>query len=1063
MNSSIKEQLDHPALENVVIRASAGTGKTFQLSNRYLQLVLAGHPVDRILATTFTRKAAGEILQRVMLRLANAASDEGKCRELAAQLGWQQLTTQQCRSVLRRITQQLHRLRIATLDAFFLQATQALSLELGLPPDWQIIDESEQQQMSDEAIANLLLDEQTDTVVQLMHWLTKGEARRGVHDLVRDTVSNVYELFLETTPACWSGVQRQTVLEERLLEETIQDVLSVEMKPSVKKAVERDLTNFANQDWDGFIKKGVAAKVAKGETKFNRTELPPELVQPYQRLVNHAVAELCNRIVSQTESTYELLQRYHQQYETLKFNRRSLLFGDLSRCLADFQRTGQMGNLAFRLDGSIESLLLDEFQDTSLYQWEVIRPFAAHAASADSSDRSFLCVGDQKQAIYGWRGGDAELLDAVNEELTHTTRGEPLNVSRRSSREVISVVNRINQNIDAHTNLLSGRAAVEGWCESFPEHKTVKEMEGRVVARTAPAAEDSEKQRDITLQYAAARVKEVANQAPTASIAILVRANESVGKLIYELHRLGVPASEEGGNPLVDSAAVQLILSLMRLGDHPSDSIARFHLSQSPWGRRLGLENYRDTEQAIRFSRTVRRELAENGFGNAVQRWAEQLQPWCNRREWRRLMQLVELACVYQDQLETPRVIGQQLQHRSANRCDGFVEWIESQKVADPSEDRVRVMTVHQSKGLQFDYVVLPDLDRLLTPTTPRCVVQRPKATENINLVCRYANADLRRHFSANVQQMFDDFFTQSTREQLCVMYVALTRAVHGLELIIAPSAANEKTIPATSAGLIRAAVNKQEPLSPETPFLEKGNEAWWKELSATSAVAQPVEQIVDCVQLAPRVTAMHRGFEVAQPSSLEGGGFVRLGNRLSLPSASAMQFGSLIHLFFEQVRWIDQDLPEQQALAELARQNDVDESHIEKALNSFREMIAQPQVTRLLSSSSYADQLAAGSGRRLEVKSEQTLSVSLGDTILSGAIDRLVITFERNRPVAADVIDYKTDAVKSAQEMQQRVDYYRPQLQAYGAGVQRMLRLPPEKVTARLLFLAPDKVVTIR
>ena len=241
MNSLMMDRLDHAVWENVVIRASAGTGKTFQLSNRFLQLVLAGQPVDRILATTFTRKAAGEILQRVMHRLATAASDENKCLRLASELDWPELTPAACRSVLRRVTQQLHRLRIATLDAFFLQATQSLSLELGLPPRWTIVDELEERQIRDEAIANLLLDEQSDTVVQLMHWLTKGEARRGVHDLVRDTVSSVYELFLEASPACWKGLQRRAVLDEARLRETVQEALSAEVSASIRKTVERDL------------------------------------------------------------------------------------------------------------------------------------------------------------------------------------------------------------------------------------------------------------------------------------------------------------------------------------------------------------------------------------------------------------------------------------------------------------------------------------------------------------------------------------------------------------------------------------------------------------------------------------------------------------------------------------------------------------------------------------------------------------------------------------------------------------------------------------------------------
>jgi len=98
--------------KNVVIRASAGTGKTFQLSNRFLALAAADEPFDAILATTFTRKAAGEILDRVLLRLAEAALDEKKRTELGRFVG-HSLDRPRCLSILQAMLGQLHRLRVS--------------------------------------------------------------------------------------------------------------------------------------------------------------------------------------------------------------------------------------------------------------------------------------------------------------------------------------------------------------------------------------------------------------------------------------------------------------------------------------------------------------------------------------------------------------------------------------------------------------------------------------------------------------------------------------------------------------------------------------------------------------------------------------------------------------------------------------------------------------------------------------------------------------------------------------------------------------------------------------
>ena len=126
------------ALPDIVIRASAGTGKTYQLASRFLQLLDADVAPESILAATFTRKAAGEILERILSTLASAAINEKKRGELADAIGSQQLTSERCRELLAKLTRRLHRLQVGTLDSFFAKLASSFSLELGLPPGWRI-------------------------------------------------------------------------------------------------------------------------------------------------------------------------------------------------------------------------------------------------------------------------------------------------------------------------------------------------------------------------------------------------------------------------------------------------------------------------------------------------------------------------------------------------------------------------------------------------------------------------------------------------------------------------------------------------------------------------------------------------------------------------------------------------------------------------------------------------------------------------------------------------------------------------------------------------------------
>ena len=115
------------ALPDIVIRASAGTGKTYQLASRFLQLLDADVPPESILAATFTRKAAGEILERILLTLARAASDDDQLAKLASAIGSPHLTRERSRELLARMTRRLHRLQVGTLDSFFAKLASSFS------------------------------------------------------------------------------------------------------------------------------------------------------------------------------------------------------------------------------------------------------------------------------------------------------------------------------------------------------------------------------------------------------------------------------------------------------------------------------------------------------------------------------------------------------------------------------------------------------------------------------------------------------------------------------------------------------------------------------------------------------------------------------------------------------------------------------------------------------------------------------------------------------------------------------------------------------------------------
>ncbi len=1044
-------------VSNIVVRASAGTGKTFALSNRYIALAAGGVVPDTILATTFTRKAAGEILARVLYRLAEAAADASKLSALSRSIDDRSFDRAHCLAVLRQLVHHIHRLRVSTLDSFFIQIAQSFALELGLPPGWQIAEEIDDARLRAEAIRSVLDSHETADVVRLMHLLTKGEAARSIAEQINTLVSDLYGFYMEAPAEAWSALPRRKVLRT---EEYQEAVLVLESAPlpadkRFEKARAGDLANILAENWADFLSAGLAAKVLAGERKYYNKPLPDELVAAYEPLLEHAQAQLINRIADQTEATHSLLARFDEVYRQMKLRRRSLRFDDVTRLLAGTLDEGELERIVYRLDARVAHLLLDEFQDTSPGQWHVLRPFARRIAGGARSQRvrsdtavsprqSFFCVGDVKQAIYGWRGGVAEIFEALAGELEGLSF-DSLEKSWRSSPPVIETVNRIFRDLPANEVLTRYPDAALHWQRRFAEHSTaLTGLAGHCRLCVAPAAEDEDEQKIVTLVHAAEQVARFARQVPDGSIGVLVRTNSAVGRMIYELRRRDVDASEEGGNPLTDSPAVQLVMSLLTLADHPGDTAARFHVAHSPLAGSAGLADYRQEQAALQLSRQLRRRLIDEGYGPVVRGWAEVLAPQCDRRDVNRLLQLVELASDYEP--------------RATLRADDFVEFVQKKRVESPTAARVRVMTVHQSKGLQFDICVLPELDWRLKGQPPSLVVGRAGPAQPVERICRYVSKELQPLLPRKFQEMFATYDRQQVEEALCVLYVALTRPIHALHMIVAPAKESEKTIPATAAGVLRAALSGGRAAEPLSVLYENGDPAWADRAPAAERRASTEEPAPLVIRLAPRKGAVGRGLETQSPSQLEGGPRVRLEERLRLDRSAAMDWGTAMHACFEQITWLDDGPLDEDLLRRKLQTLQLPQTNVAAVVRRFRHALEKPAVRAVLSRSAYP------SGSRLQVWKERPFVVRREETLLRGTFDRLVVAFDGGVPAAADILDFKSDSLDAGDPaaVAAKRELYRPQLEAYRWAVSQLHGLAEDRIAARLVFVEPGMIVTV-
>lgn len=1048
---------------NVVIRASAGTGKTYRLSSRFLGLLAAGEPLDGILATTFTRKAAGEILGRVLVRLAEAATKPAELAKLAADVQDPSLSRARCLDTLAGLVRRLHRIRVSTLDSFFIDMARAFGLELGLPPGWQIADAIDDDGLRHEAVRALLRDDATADVVRLMHLLTKGEATRSIHDQIAGLVNDLYAVYQETETEAWEAFPRWTPLGDGELQAAV-EALTAAACPNDKRfdsARRATLEAVEREDWQSLLEQGLTAIALRGESAYYKKPIPSDMLEACRLLAEHARAKVLGAIANQTEATRRLLDRFDAAYRVLKLSARAMRFDDVTRLLGSGAVGERLDDVSYRLDAHVSHLLLDEFQDTSPPQWRVLRPFALRTVE-EGPHRSFFCVGDVKQAIYGWRGGEAEIFDALQQDLP-SLASEPLDKSYRSSPVVIDLVNRVFEGIDGNAALRNYPEAARQWAARFHRQSTAREdLPGYCRVVSGPRASEGEKQESATWECAARRIGQLCEEAPGHSIGVLVRRNNAVAWLIRRLRQMDIEASEEGGNPLTDSPAVQWVLSLLTLADHPGHSAARFHVVHSPLGPLVGLATHDDEAAACALSQRLRARLMEAGYGPTLDAWARHLAPHCDPRELGRLVQLAEMGYGYAS--------------RATTRVDDFLAMVEEKRVEAPKQAAVRVMTVHQAKGLEFDIVVLPELDFRITGQRPQIAVSRPAPAKPATRALRYVSGKLWPFLPAGFRAMFEEQERRMVEESLCVLYVALTRAVHALEVVIAPSSERERNVPSTFAGVLRTALAPEGRLDPETTIYESGDPAWHRRVPpkpAATAKPRPKSEPV-AVRLAPAAARPSRGLDRRSPSQLEGGAKVHLAHRLRLDAAEAMDRGTLMHAWFEQIQWLDAAEPDDEALR-LAAGPAASGKDLTGLLAEFRRSLAQPAIRAVLSratferppSSGQATPVHAGPGTtrpEWQVSRECPFAVRDGEAILSGQMDRLVVLRDGGRTVGADVVDFKTDAVSADDPaaLAARVQWYRPQLEAYRRAAAAILGLDASRVSARLVFTGPGLVVPV-
>ena len=306
-----------------LIQANAGTGKTFSLTNRFLSLVNQGEKPDRILATTFTKKAAGEISERIFSNLAKAALDNEKAKELAGFIGDSKFDSERARDLLHELVEVQHRLNISTLDSFFYKVAMGFSLELGLAPGWNISDPDLEGNLRREAVRKVCKGENHKSIIKLLRMLDRGNIKRSVQAGIERLVGQGFDLLRETKgiDKAWKALERPALLEKNELQALISKLSEVELPKNKsgginknwQKAIAQAIKLAKESQWDAFIKVGLQAKIIAGEEAFYGIEISDLYLNIYKPLIQHATAAILKMIGEQTESAKRLAKTFSRR------------------------------------------------------------------------------------------------------------------------------------------------------------------------------------------------------------------------------------------------------------------------------------------------------------------------------------------------------------------------------------------------------------------------------------------------------------------------------------------------------------------------------------------------------------------------------------------------------------------------------------------------------------------------------------------------------------------------------------------------------------------------------
>lgn len=711
-----------------IFKASAGSGKTHTLSKTYLDLLLKADSKTayrNILAVTFTNKATEEMKERILRDLAK----EGK-------------TNPRAREILINLLHDYGSFSVSTIDKFFQQALRAFSRELGSSGNYQI--ELDKASLTKEAM-DRVLDDLTEKDKDLLGWFTKQletALDNGESFHLENSLYEMAEEFGDVNEKFTYDKKKLTELKAKCKEivdtfhkDVYENALCIDTSTWGKTAA-KGLAQYAGAQ----IKYKDSVKAANATTlaKLAETagcEAMYALMNPQgRRWKEYRTARMVEKVIF----TLGLAEEFYSKLAIIEEEKGVISLDESTNLLRDIIDGSDAPFIYEKLGVRFNHFLLDEFQDTSVVQWENFKPLLANSVSEGYSN---IIVGDVKQSIYRWRNSDWNLLDKeIEENIKGKVKVTTLKENWRSTQSIVDFNNGFFPFAANNLGLSQIYADVQ------QEVKVEDSQQGCV---TVDFCEDELEMIDGYIEQA------VATGAKMSDIAILLRTNSEGKKVAEHLLSKGYSVISDDSLDLKSSLIIRKIVSYLHSLCNNSDSLNTY-LSES-----LEIDSEREYHSLIDLVDGVIKDLSETH--------PDEIKG-----------QTLFIQSFMDDILEWTSIHGNDLRQY-------LKHWEESKiAISSPNDpNAIRITTVHKSKGLAFPIVIFPFAEKvgLFKEDTLWCHLdsdaEMGESFDSIFPVVLGKSSD-------------DSFFSESLKKEmemqridnLNIFYVCLTRARKEMHII---------------------------------------------------------------------------------------------------------------------------------------------------------------------------------------------------------------------------------------------------------------------------------------